>query len=47
MGPGDAKLVLKKEVEKSKTLSAKITGIQTCDKMTNKQLAARVRSFFS
>jgi len=47
MGPGETKLALKKEVEKSKMLSPKIVGIQTCDKMTDKQLAARVRSFFS
>ena len=47
MGPGETKLELKKEVENLKTLSPKIVGIQTCDKMTDKQIAARVQSFFS
>ena len=47
MGPGETKIKLKKELEKSKTLAPKIVGVQTCDKMTSKQLAARVRSFFS
>jgi len=34
MGPGEAKLELKKEIEKSKALIPKIVGVHTSDKMT-------------
>jgi hypothetical protein len=46
MGPGEAKLELKKEISKSKVLALKIVGVQTCDKMTNNQIAAEVQSYF-
>ena len=47
LGPGAAKAEIKKEIEKSRELGAKnITG-ETADKMTEKQIAARVRNFFS
>jgi hypothetical protein len=46
MGPGEAKGELKKEIEKSKTLSFKIAGVQTADTMTDNQIAAMVRNFF-
>jgi len=46
MGPGEAKLELKKEIEKSKALIPKIVGVQTSDKMTNNQIAAKVKSYF-
>lgn len=46
MGPGEAKLELKKEVEKSKVLIPKIVGLYTSDKMTDNQIAAKVRSYF-
>ena len=46
MGPGEAKLELKKEIEKSKSLITKIAGVYTRDKMTAKQVSAEVRSYF-
>lgn len=46
MGPGEAKLELKKEVEKSKALIPKIVGVHFSDKMTNNQIAAKVKSYF-
>jgi len=47
MGPGEAKLELKKEIEKSKALIPKIVGVQTSDKMTDNQIAAKVKSYFN
>lgn len=46
MGPGEAKLELKKEIETSKALIPKIVGVLTSDKMTNNQIAAKVKSYF-
>ena len=47
MGPGEAKLGLRKHIEKSsKTMAKRIMGVETCDKMTERQLAAKVRSVF-
>lgn len=46
MGPGEAKLELKKEMEKSKDLISKITGVYTRDKMTANQISAEVKSYF-
>ncbi len=46
MGPEEAKLELKKEIEKSKALIPKIVGVHTSDKMTNNQIAAKVKSYF-
>jgi hypothetical protein len=46
-GPGEAKTELKKEIEKSKTLAAKKTTVEPADKMTERQIAARVRQFFT
>jgi stalled ribosome rescue protein Dom34 len=46
MGPGEAKKELKKEIEKSKELAKKIVKVETQDKMTERQMIARVRSFF-
>lgn len=45
-GPGEAKIEFKKEIEKSKQLAAKINKIESADKMTERQIAAKVRSFF-
>ena len=47
LGPGEAKAELKKEMEKSKELAAKKTTMESADKMTEKQIAAKVRQFFS
>ena len=45
-GPGEAKIELEKEIGKSKALTAKIVGVEPADKMTEKQIAAKVRKFF-
>ena len=45
-GPGEAKAELKKHMEKSKELSGRIVGIETVDKMTDRQIAAKVRKYF-
>lgn len=45
-GPGEAKIEVKKEIEKSKQLAARIKKIESADKMTERQIAAKVRSFF-
>lgn len=45
-GPGEAKIELKKEIEKSKQLAARIKKIESADKMTKRQIAAKVRNFF-
>ena len=44
-GPGEAKGELKKRLEKSK-LGERIGGVETVDKMTNRQIAAKVRKHF-
>ena len=45
-GPGEAKIELKKEIEKSKQSAARIKKIESSDKMTKRQIAAKVRTFF-
>jgi hypothetical protein len=47
LGPGEAKTGLKKELEKSKELALKKITVQPTDKMTEGQIVARVRQFFS
>jgi hypothetical protein len=44
-GPGEAKLELQKRLAHEK-LSAKITAIETTDKMTDRQIFAKVRNYF-
>ncbi len=44
-GPGEAKGELKKRLE-NKVLGGHIVGIETVDKMTDRQIAARVRQHF-
>ena len=46
MGPGEAKLELKKEMGKSKNFISKIAGVYTRDKMTANQVSAEVKSYF-
>ena len=46
LGPGEAKIELKKEMEKSYQLADKINRIESADKMTQKQVAAKARKFF-
>ena len=43
-GPGEAKGELAKRIESSK-LSGRIAGIETVDKMTDRQIAAKVRTY--
>jgi hypothetical protein len=45
LGPGEAKLELEKRLEKE-SLTERIVGIESVDKMTDRQIAARVRSHF-
>jgi hypothetical protein len=45
-GPGEAKGEMKKRLEKSK-LGGRIAGVETVDKMTDRQIAAKVRQYFA
>ena len=45
-GPGEAKIELKKEIENSIRLAARIKKIESADKMSERQIAAKARSFF-
>jgi hypothetical protein len=45
-GPGEAKGELKKRLKKN-NLDGRIVGIETVDKMTERQVAARVRQHFA
>ena len=44
-GPGEAKGELKKRLE-SKGLGPRVVGVETTDKMTEPQIAAKVRAYF-
>jgi hypothetical protein len=44
-GPGEAKGELKKRLKKDK-LDGRIVGIESVDKMTDRQIAAKVRRYF-
>ena len=46
-GPGEAKGELEKEIKKRKDLSVTIVGVESADQMTDKQIVAKVRKFFS
>jgi len=45
LGPGEAKGELKKRMQ-SKGLHGRIIGVETVDKMTFPQIAAKVRQYF-
>jgi hypothetical protein len=45
-GPGEAKVELENRLEKE-SLGERVVGIETVDKMTDRQIAARVRQHFS
>ena len=47
LGPGEAKIELEREMKRSKPLASRIVGIQPADKMTERQIAAKVRKFFA
>jgi hypothetical protein len=44
-GPGEAKGELKERLERH-NLGGSIVGIETADKMTDRQIAAKVRQYF-
>lgn len=44
-GPGEAKNELRKRLKKS-NLNDRVAAMETVDKMTNRQIAARVQKFF-
>ena len=44
-GPGEAKYELKKRLDRN-NLGGRIAGIDTVDKMTDRQIAAKVRQYF-
>ena len=46
LGPGEAKVELEKRLE-SEGLEGRIVGIEAVDKMTDRQIAARVRQRFA
>jgi hypothetical protein len=46
LGPGEAKGELKRRLGKA-TLGARVAAVQSADKMTGRQIAARVRGHFS
>jgi hypothetical protein len=46
MGPGKAKNGLMKMIETDPKLAARVAGVESSDKLTPKQLAARVGDFF-
>jgi len=45
-GPGEAKIELKKHIESSSVRSAHIVGVESADKMTENQIAAKVKKFY-
>jgi stalled ribosome rescue protein Dom34 len=46
LGPGEAKSELEKRLE-SEALGGRVVGVETVDKMTDRQIAARVRRQFA
>jgi hypothetical protein len=46
LGPGEAKSELKKRLQRDR-LGARIVGVETVDKMSDRQIAARVHAFFN
>jgi len=44
-GPGEAKIEIEKRLE-SEALGGRVVGIETVDKMTDRQIAAKVRQHF-
>jgi hypothetical protein len=46
LGPGEAHVEFEKEITASKRMAPKIASVERVDKMTDRQIAARVREFF-
>lgn len=45
-GPGEAKIELAKAISKVGSLHEKVKAVEACDRMTEKQFIAKVKSFF-
>ncbi len=45
-GPGEAKIELEKEINKTNDLASKIIAVEPADKMTDRQIATKVRNVF-
>jgi hypothetical protein len=46
-GPGEAKLEFVKEMRKTKALARRIAAVEPADRMTERQVVAKVRAFFA
>jgi len=46
-GPGEAKIEFAKEVAHVSELQNKISAVETCDRLTENQLVAKVKAFFA
>jgi hypothetical protein len=46
MGPGEIKQKFIEAIKSMPSIAVELAGVETCDKMTPKQIAARVRTFF-
>ncbi len=46
LGPGEAKIELAKEIERVSELRNKVAVVEICDRLTEKQLIAKVKGFF-
>ena len=46
-GPGKAKVELKKRLEEVSGLSKKVSAVEAVDKMSEKQMIAKVKSYYS
>ncbi|MBU0740977.1 hypothetical protein KKA85_12135 [bacterium] len=47
MGPGEAKQELRKRLEASKDMAARIACVEPSDKLTDPQITARVKQFYN
>jgi stalled ribosome rescue protein Dom34 len=45
-GPGEAKLQLEERIGRSKTLAARVVGVQAADRMTDRQIVAKVKEHY-
>ena len=46
LGPGEAKIELEKEITKTNNLAAKLVAVESADKLSDQQIAAKVKEFF-
>ena len=46
LGPGEAPLELEKEIAQSKAMAPKVAAVERADKMTKRQIAAKVKRFY-